>query len=604
MRKRLPVLIALFALLSSSATAQNASVTARVSSTDVYAGQSVLLEIDVDGSDSPSAPDLSALDTNFRIQDVGGGSRNSQSITIINGRLSRQVERGYTFRYQLVPRSEGTFTIPPLAVQVDGNVLRTAAIPIRVSPATEVADFKLRASLSVTKAYVGQPLLLTTTWYIGRNVDQASFGMPFLDDDNFEISDLDIYLTNPSDDLLELVVNSRKVVARRAMGTLDGREFLTVRFVKVVIPKQPGRYELPASTVSFRALNTVRPTRQGFGGVFGSSLFSRTVYEDLAVPSNKPVLEVSALPAQGRPANFSGLVGSFHISAAASPTDVRVGDPINLEVALSGPEYLDYVRLPSLSLSPGMATGFTIPDERPQGIVKGRAKIFTQSIRARSLNVEEIPAIALNYFNPETGLYEVTGTNPIPITVDATRMLTSADLDGIDPWTQNATNEPPRLAPNYEAADALIRDKPGVRQFTSAAWLLAIAAPPMIFLSLLGLLRFRGRQPEVRVNAAAQRALKQLQSLTDPSPDDAAQLWREYLGAKLGVAPLALTYADVEGRLRDEGASAELLQESAQVFRACDEARFSGAQGTASFEETVARAIRACQSIDQLEGLL
>ncbi len=98
MRKRLPVLIALFALLSSSATAQNASVTARVSSTDVYAGQSVLLEIDVDGSDSPSAPDLSALDANFRIQDVGGGSRNSQSITILNGRLSRQVERGYTFR--------------------------------------------------------------------------------------------------------------------------------------------------------------------------------------------------------------------------------------------------------------------------------------------------------------------------------------------------------------------------------------------------------------------------------------------------------------------------------------------------------------------------
>ena len=604
MRNRLPVLLALLTLLSASAEAQDVSVSARVSSTEVYAGQSLLLEIDVDGSDSPSSPDLSSLDANFRVQDVGGGSRNSQSITIVNGRLSRQVERGYTFRYQLVPRREGSFTIPSIEVPIDGNVLRTAAITIDVSPATEVADFKLRASLSATKAYVGQPLLLTTTWYIGRNVDQASFGMPFLEDERFEISDLDLDLTNPSDDLLELVVNNRKVIARRAMGMLDGREFLTVRFVKVVIPKQPGRYELPASTVSFRALNTVRPTRQGFGGVFGSSLFSRTIYEDLAVPSNKPVLEVSALPAQGRPANFSGLVGSFQISAAASPTDVRVGDPINLEVALSGPEYLDYVRLPSLSLNPAMAAGFTIPDERAQGIVKGRTKIFTQAIRAKSVNVEEIPAIALNYFNPETGLYEVARTNPIPLQVDATRMLTSADLDGIDPATQAPTNEPPRLAPNYESVDALVRDKPGVLQFTSAPWLLALAAPPMIFFGLLGLLRFRRRQPEVRVNAAAQHALKQLQSLTNPSPDDAARLWREYLGAKLDVTPLALTYADVEGRLRDAGASAELLQETAEVFRACDQARFSGAQGTASFEQTVARAIRACQSIDQLEGLL
>jgi hypothetical protein len=297
-------------------------------------------------------------------------------------------------------------------------------------------------------------------------------------------------------------------------------------------------------------------------------------------------------------------VGSFHISAAASPTDVRVGDPINLEVALSGPSYLDYVRLPNLSLSPGMAAGFTIPDERPQGIVKGRAKIFTQAIRAKSVNVEEIPGIALNYFNPETGLYETARTNPIPIKVDATRMLTSADLDGIDPATQAATDEPPRLASNYEASDALVRRKPGVLQFTSAGWLVALAAPPLVFFGLLGLLRLRERQPEVRVNAAAQRALKELQSLNNPSPDDAAHLWREFLGAKLGMAPLALTYADVEGRLRDGGASPELLDETAEVFRACDQARFSGAQGTASFEATVARAVKACQSIDQLEGLL
>jgi hypothetical protein len=596
-------LLALLPLLGLSAAAQNAGVTARVSSTDVYAGQSVLLEIDVDGSDSPSTPDLSAVDSNFRIQDAGGGSRNSQSITIINGRLSRQVERGYTFRYSLIPRSEGTFTIPPIAVSVDGDVLRTQAITIHVNPATEVADFKLRTSLSESKAYVGQPLLLTTTWYIGRNVDQAMFGMPFLEDDRFDISDLNIDLTNPSGDLLELVVNNRKVVARRAMGTLEGREFLTVRFVKVVIPKQPGRFELPASTVSFRAVNSVRQPMQGFGGVFGSSLFSRTVYEDLAIPSNKPVLEVSALPTQGRPANFSGLVGSFHISAAASPTDVRVGDPINLEVALSGPEYLDYVRLPSLASSSEMAAGFTIPDQRPQGIVKGQTKIFTQAIRAKSVNVAEIPAIALNYFNPETGAYETARTNPIPIQVAATRMLTSADLDSIDPTTQTATNEPPRLAPNYEAPDALVRRRPGVLQFTSAGWLLALAAPPIVFWGLLGLLRFRQRQPQVRVNEAADRALKELQALANPSPDDAARLWREYLGAKLGVAPLALTYADVEGCLRDEGASMELLAETAEVFRACDQARFSGAQGTASFEATVGRAIQACQAIDRLDGL-
>ena len=70
MRNRLPILIALLTLLSASAEAQDVSVSARVSSTEVYAGQSLLLEIDVDGSDSPSSPDLSSLDANFRVQDV------------------------------------------------------------------------------------------------------------------------------------------------------------------------------------------------------------------------------------------------------------------------------------------------------------------------------------------------------------------------------------------------------------------------------------------------------------------------------------------------------------------------------------------------------
>src|SRR6516162_9933180 len=41
-------------------------------------------------------------------------------------------------------------------------------------------------------------------------------------------------------------------------------------------------------------------------------------------------------PVAGRPADFSGLVGFFRISTSASPTEVRVEDPLTLTVRITG----------------------------------------------------------------------------------------------------------------------------------------------------------------------------------------------------------------------------------------------------------------------------
>ena len=56
---------------------------------------------------------------------------------------------------------------------------------------------------------------------------------------------------------------------------------------------------------------------------------------------------VPALPEQNKPANFSGAVGSFTMSATAGPTTVTVGDPITVRVQISGRGALDAVTLPA-----------------------------------------------------------------------------------------------------------------------------------------------------------------------------------------------------------------------------------------------------------------
>ncbi|MCP5112400.1 MAG: protein BatD, partial [bacterium] len=156
----------------------------------------------------------------------------------------------------------------------------------------------------------------------------------------------------------------------------------------------------------------------------------RAVYESFVVPSNSLALTVAEVPAAGRPDNFSGLVGNYRMAVQATPTEVNVGDPITLTLRISGPEYLDAIELPPLTNQTALARDFKIPPERAAGVVKGSAKSFTQTIRAKHSDVIEIPPIELAYFDADSGSYKVARTAAVPLTVQGTRIVTARDAEG------------------------------------------------------------------------------------------------------------------------------------------------------------------------------
>ena len=51
---------------------------------DVFRGESLILQIQVNGSDSPAEPDLSGL-IHFQVENLGGQTQNSESISIKPG---------------------------------------------------------------------------------------------------------------------------------------------------------------------------------------------------------------------------------------------------------------------------------------------------------------------------------------------------------------------------------------------------------------------------------------------------------------------------------------------------------------------------------------
>jgi len=109
--------------------ALGAEVTARLNTDTAAAGEVVLLEL----SSPDGAPVLRNQPTLENGNWLGGGGRQSQSTSIINGRRSSR----YSTQYAIQPGKEGTLVIPPLSVEVNGKVEVTPELRLRVVAAAE-----------------------------------------------------------------------------------------------------------------------------------------------------------------------------------------------------------------------------------------------------------------------------------------------------------------------------------------------------------------------------------------------------------------------------------------------------------------------------------
>ena len=129
-----------------------------------------------------------------------------------------------------------------------------------------------------------------------------------------------------------------------------------------------------------------------------------------------PELEIEAktLPA-GAPEGFENAVGNFRLSASTAATDVQEGDPIPVDLVVSGSGNLDTLRPPKLENDAGWKIYGTTTgqrgDERRQ--LSGTV-IFHQSIRPLEMK-PEIPPFRLVYFDPKDGTYKTLTTEPIAL---------------------------------------------------------------------------------------------------------------------------------------------------------------------------------------------
>jgi hypothetical protein len=595
-----------------------AALTAQVAveSQDVFVGEPFRFEIHVSGADDVEAPDLSGVE-DFQVQALGPSTNTSTQMSVINGRVQRRVETQTIYRYTLVADHEGVLQIPPITVRAGNETVVTQQVPIQVSQAVPVDSIELTAELSSSAVYVGEAVTVRWEWFVGQEVDDFVFNLPVLSMPNFSVPEQQIEIDQSRRNQYVRIplTTNESMIGTKARAHRNGKNGVLVSFSRVIMPKGAGTFQIAPGTVTcqvFAGMAQASPRRRPggfFNDFFGAA--SRKRYRQAVISSNSLTLTVKPLPAAGRPANFSGIVGHVDLRASADPTEVSVGEPLVLTVVLSGPEYLDDVRLQPLENQPDIAGRFKVSDEGP-GVVEDGTKVFQRTLRAASADVNAIPPIRVSYFDSATGTYNEAATNPIPLTVNATRVVTALDAEGTAPvksggatlkaWTQG-------IAHNYEDLGVLQDQDYGLSAWLeSPAWLGALIGFPGIYLVLLVTTVCVRRSQADLEGRRARQALRYFRrgaadaraaGSDDEALDRLLHALREYLGAKFALPAGALIYADVAPRLEAAGVDADVRDRLRALFDVCEAGRYAGGAVSMSRREAVEQARTVVQELEK-----
>ncbi|MHC4156639.1 MAG: BatD family protein, partial [Planctomycetota bacterium] len=509
-------------------------------------------------------------------QSAGNRPVSRTSWSMINGKTTQEAIKQCVMVFSLVADTPGRIQLPSLGVTFAGKTYRTNPIEVNILQPGTTERLDLEATVSEKQCYVGQPVIITVKFFYSAEISDPQFNIPVLNTGDFYFENPDII--NRGEKEYDLGTGATVFVSQHR-ATRKGRDWNLVVLRKVLIPKSPGRMELAPANVSTNV--AVGRSRRFLG--------PRYQYRRFMVSSQALTLTVLALPDENKPPEFYGLVGRYTISASATPTKVSVGDPITLTIKVGGSKFLKPVQWPDLEQIPRMSENFKIPSQRSSPTIANSFKVFTQTIRANNDKVSAIPPIPLAIFDPDKGRYVVARTQPIPITVAPTRILTGADLEGSDfaPINKEVEAIKKGLSANYEGLDVLRNQSFSPLAAAFSPGYATLWAAPLAALLVSAVLKlFTTTTPEKlaarRRRAALGRTVRQLKRVPAADPQQRNELlvsgMKQYIGERFDKVPGSLTADECHHLIITATADAETAESYRSIIVDCEAARYASVE--------------------------
>lgn len=548
-------------------------------SEDIYVGESFGYHIIIDGENKAGQVDITSL-AKYNPQSAGNRDVSQTSISIVNGRTTKDITKQYVMSYSLTSNQVGRINLPPVTVTLDGKNYQTNPVEVNIFKPGTTDQLDLEVTLSEQQCYVGQPVIMTIKFYISADIGDFQFNIPAFTSDDFYIEEPDISNQQTKEYNLG---NGIIVRVSQYRTTRNGKDSILLSFSKILIPRHSGEIAISPTSVSADvAVGRARSRDRFFDGFFGS----KKEYKRFMVSSGPLKLTVLPLPEEGKPSGFYSLVGQYTISASATPTKINVGDPITLTIKVGGGKYLKPVAWPSLEEITELANNFKIPSEKASPTIENGYKIFTQTIRASNDEVAEIPSIPLVYFDVDKGMYDIAKTDPIKLDVSPTKILTNADLEGLDfaPVNKEVEARKKGLSANYEGLDALTNQTFSLLAASVSVPYLLIWAGPLALLIVGSLTKFFTYTTPEKVAAkrrwtAAGKAISQLKKIASSTVGKRYELlvstMKQYIGDRFDKIAGSLTSNDCFEIIIAETKDSQSAEKYKDIIASCEAARYA-----------------------------
>lgn len=317
-------------------------------------------------------------------------------------------ERLYVYKFSVVSYQEGTHTIPPFEITLNGESLRSQAVDLHVAPLPENAWFD--------QTILGDNYRFASTIRLPKRVRFEGETTP---------AEVKVYFPAKfkvaSASIAEL--NHNGVVAPR----FDISEKLYPRRVSFVTAVRLARQDYFA--VSYRS--TVTPIQDGIVALgpgrarltLEARILNRGIFTSTNIPLDIPVekREFTARPLpQPAPPGYRNAVGRFQILARAETAGLREGDTITMRLTVSGRGNLDALKPPELDSNNSAWKPYpasSLPRQGERRDISGSIA-FSQIIRPVGRQ-EIIPPFRLVVFDPIEERYHSISTPPIPFELAA-----------------------------------------------------------------------------------------------------------------------------------------------------------------------------------------
>lgn len=450
-----------------------------------------------------------------------------------------------------------------------GGAPATAPVKKDAGVGNEERDAFVTTEVDRTSPYVGEQLIFRLKFFYRIGVTNTS------------LEDL-TYGGVPARDLKEFTYHS----------VVNGVRYQVTEVSKLLIPNESGDITIPGAVLRCE-LSTGRKQEIG-NSLFGADLlsdFGLQKTESRVLRSRPITIHVRTLPPKGKPATFSGLVGSFTLSAELDKKEIQAGESVTLAMTVTGKGDLSFASRPAIQ---GLEQ-FKTYDDNPVTSEKIRddklisVKVFKTALVALKTGDLTIPEVSIGFFDPESGTYRTASTAPHKLelhVVPGSAQDISSVIAGEAP---SVSKQPEQIAGRdifpIDTDSYLLKDE--TLHLLTVPSFIALVIPPLLYFAMLAL---RRKNVNVSIGLGLTRsatALKQakigikeaeiLAAEKDPRPCYAllAKTLNTYVGSKLHLACEAKTADELKLSIQQRISEGPLVEQTASLLNKLEHRRFA-----------------------------